>query len=159
MFRWLIWLSLVAPLAYAAPAADKVVVDKAAHRLSLFQAGKLLASFPIALGFAPVGHKTQQGDGRTPEGQYRLTAKNAASRYYKSIRISYPNQADRAAAQRRGVNPGGDVMIHGQPNGYAWAAAATQQRDWTLGCIALTNADMDQVWSLVAAGTAIEIKP
>lgn len=148
------WCSLA-----CAEKADLVVVSKSESRLYLEWAGKRFASFKVAFGGAVRGHKQQEGDERTPEGKYVLDSKNAGSAFHRSIHISYPNAADRAAAQARGVSPGGDVMIHGQRNGWGWLAPVTQLFDWTDGCIALTNADMDRVWEAVDAGTPIEIKP
>ncbi|MEQ6289966.1 murein L,D-transpeptidase family protein [Vogesella sp. GCM10023246] len=145
--------------ATALPQADLVLVDKRAQRLYLYQGQRLLAAFPVAFGGQPQGHKQQEGDGRTPEGRYLLDDKKADSGYYKAIHISYPNAADRAAAAARGVSPGGQVMIHGQRNGFGWAAALTQRVNWTNGCIALRNADMQQVWQAVAPGTPIVIRP
>ena len=150
---------LFATAATATPQADLVLVDKRAQRLYLYQGQRLLATFPVAFGARPQGHKQQEGDERTPEGRYLLDYKKADSGYYKAIHISYPNAADRAAAAARGVSPGGQVMIHGQRNGFGWAAALTQRVNWTNGCIALSNADMEQVWQAVAPGTPIEIQP
>ena len=121
--------------------------------------GTRFAAFHVAFGPHPEGHKTRQGDGRTPEGNYVLDARNSASAYYRSLHVSYPNAQDRAQAARLGVSPGGDIMVHGQPNGWGAFAAVTQQRNWTLGCIALTNDDMDVVWSSVPVGTPIHIEP
>ena len=143
----------------AAEKADRVVVEKSRHQLSLYRRGKQLATYHVVFGPNPVGHKEQEGDGRTPEGQYVLDLKKADSAFYKAIRVSYPNARDRANARKRGVPPGGDIMIHGQKNGFGWAAAVAQQSNWTLGCIALTNEDMDAVWAAVDAGTPIEIRP
>ena len=100
-----------------------------------------------------------QGDGRTPEGSYRLDWRNPDSRYHRSIHISYPAPEDRARARRLGVSPGGDIMIHGLPNGRGWIGAAHAGYDWTDGCIAVTNAEMDEIWALVDNGTPIEIRP
>src|SRR5690606_20762564 len=96
----------------------------------------------IALGGNPVGHKQQEGDQRTPEGRYVLDYRKPDSAYFRALHVSYPNAADAAAAKARGVSPGGLIMIHGQRNGFGWAAAATQRVDWTDGCIALSNEDM-----------------
>lgn len=113
----------------------------------------------MALGADPVGRKTQQGDHKTPEGIYRLDSRNAHSQFYKSIHISYPSQSDRAAARKRGVSPGGDVYVHGLPNGYGFVGAAHHMKDWTDGCIAVTNSEMDEIWQAVRDGTQIEIRP
>jgi murein L,D-transpeptidase YafK len=151
-------LMALSPLA-AAEKADRVVVIKSDSKLYLERAGKRLASFKVAFGGEPTGHKQQEGDERTPEGTYVLDAKNANSSFYKSIHISYPDAADRAGAKARGVNPGGDIMIHGQKNGWGWLAPIAQLFDWTDGCVALANSDMDKVWDAVDVGTPIEIRP
>jgi murein L,D-transpeptidase YafK len=134
--------------------ADEVLVDKSDRQLQLLRKGEVIATFPVALGFAPEGHKTQQGDGRTPEGRYVLDWRNPKSRFYLSLHVSYPNAADRAQAAARGVSPGGDIFIHGTP----WLATVAGW-DWTLGCIAVSNADMDTIWASVADGTPIVIRP
>lgn len=134
--------------------ADEVLVDKSERQLQLLRKGEVIATFAVALGFAPDGHKTQQGDGRTPEGRYRLDWRNPKSRFYLSIHVSYPNAADKAQAAARGVSPGGDIFIHGTP----WLADVVGW-DWTLGCIAVSNADMDAIWASVADGTPIVIRP
>ncbi len=113
----------------------------------------------MTLGGNPVGAKTRQGDHKTPEGNYILDSRNLHSQYYRSIHISYPNTHDRAAARQSGVSPGGDVFIHGLPNGYGWVGPSHRLKDWTDGCIALTNAEMDEVWQAVPNGTPIEIRP
>ena len=158
--RW-VAVVLVAcfPTLGTAAQADLVWVQKSAGKLQLMHEGKAFATFHIALGPSPVGHKQQQGDGRTPEGRYVLDSRNPHSAYYKSLHVSYPNTQDRANARRLGVSAGGDIMVHGQPNGWGAYAAITQQSNWTLGCIALTNEDMDVVWSSVPIGTPIQIDP
>ena len=132
---------------------------KSEKRLYLMSKGKPFASFPVTFGREPKGHKQERGDERTLEGNYMLDSKNANSQFYKSIHVSYPNSQDRANAQRRHVDPGGDIMIHGQPNGWAWAAPIVQRFSWTDGCIALSNTNLDQVWAAVNPGTPIEIRP
>ena len=144
---------------FAIEKADLVVVHKKKHRLLLYQDGRELASFHVAFGAEPEGHKQQQGDERTPEGEYVLDYKNANSKFYKSLHISYPNAEDRAAARERGVDPGGAIMIHGQANGKGWAAPVVQLFNWTNGCIALKNSDVDIVWEAVDPGTPIVINP
>ena len=138
---------------------DAVLVIKSEKRLYLLNNGVPFASFSTTFGANPTGHKQAQGDERTPEGDYLLDYKNPNSKFYKSIHISYPNAEDRANARRLGVDPGGDVMIHGQANGWEWAAALVQFFPWTDGCIALSNQDMEQVWMAVDPGTPIEIRP
>jgi murein L,D-transpeptidase YafK len=139
--------------------ADSVLVIKSEKRLYLMDKGKQFASLPVTFGGNPVGHKQSQGDQRTPEGYYTLGYKNANSKFYKSIHISYPNVQDRLNADRQGADPGGDIMIHGQANGWGWAAPIVQLFSWTDGCIALSNSDMDRVWAAVDPGTPIEIRP
>ena len=141
----------------AALKADLVVVEKAERTLYLLHDGEVLRRYRIALGRNPVGPKTQVGDSRTPEGIYRLDWRNPQSHYYRSIHISYPNESDRRQAAERGVPPGGDIMIHGQPRGGGRTAEIPW--DWTDGCIAVANYEMDEIWALVDDGTRIEIRP
>lgn len=150
---------LCSGLAYSEQLADFVLVIKSESRLYLIREGKELASFKVAFGSNPRGHKQQQGDERTPEGRYTLDYKNANSAYYKSIHISYPNAKDRENARKRGVDPGGDIMIHGQRNGYEGFQTIAQLFNWTNGCIAVKNHEMDIVWRAVKIGTPIEIRP
>lgn len=139
--------------------ADLVLVKKSESRLYLMHQGKVLASFRVSFGSNPRGHKQQQGDGRTPEGRYVLDYKKPDSAFYKAIHISYPNATDRKQARKLGVDPGGAIMIHGQKNGYEKFSAFAQLFNWTNGCIALSNRDMDVVWDAVMPGTPIEILP
>ena len=139
--------------------ADAVLVIKSENRLYLMNKGERIASFPVTFGAEPTGHKQAKGDERTPEGHYTLDYKNKNSDFYKSIHISYPNAKDRENARRLGVDPGGDIMIHGQANGWEWASPLVQLFSWTNGCIALSNRDMDRVWEAVDPGTPIEIRP
>ena len=136
---------------------DKVYVDKSERVLKLLSSDKVIKTYHIALGDSPVGHKRQQGDERTPTGSYKLDYKNENSSYYRSIHVSYPNAADKAQAKKRGVSPGGDIMIHGQKNGFGHLAALTQKRDWTDGCIAVTDIEMDEIMTVYKAGMLIEI--
>lgn len=136
----------------AAQHADAIRVYKAQRRMELLRDGRVISTYRIALGDAPIGHKRQQGDEKTPEGDYRITYRNPRSRFHLSLRVSYPNEADRRQARARGVDPGGDIMIHGAtPPGY--------RGDWTDGCIAVTNAEMDEIWRRVPVGTPIRIVP
>ena len=146
-------------IAHSEQTADMVVVEKSKSRLYLMREGEAFASFRVAFGSNPKGHKQEQGDGRTPEGRYILDYKNSGSAYYKSIHISYPNAKDRKEARKRGVDPGGDIMIHGQKNGYGRLSILVQRFNWTNGCIALSDRDMDTVWNAVEPGTPIEIRP
>jgi murein L,D-transpeptidase YafK len=162
LYKYAIWLLAAiaaGAAAHASETADQVIVSKSAARLYLQAHGKTFATFKVAFGAKPLGHKQQQGDERTPEGRYTLDAKNTQSAYYKSIHISYPNAADRDFAGSQGVPAGGDIMIHGQRNGWGWFAPITQWFNWTDGCIALSNRDMDTVWRAVNVGTPITIRP
>jgi len=152
-------LMLCSEMVYSEQMADFVLVIKSESRLYLMHKGKEFASFKVAFGGNPRGHKQQQGDERTPEGRYTLDYKNAQSAYYKSIHISYPNAKDRESAKKRGVDPGGHIMVHGQRNGYERLSIFAQFFNWTNGCIALTNKEMDVVWQTVNPGTPIEIRP
>jgi murein L,D-transpeptidase YafK len=137
--------------------ADRIVVVKSTHTMTLYADGKPLKVYHVWLGRGRGNPKQQQGDNETPEGNYIISGRNAHSTAYKSLRISYPNAADRERARRLGVDPGGDIMIHGLPPGNDWVKAGQQLPDWTYGCIALTDAELDEVWALVPNGTPIEI--
>jgi murein L,D-transpeptidase YafK len=137
--------------------ADRVLVLKAKRKLLLLHGEKVLKTYHVSLGGHPVGRKTTEGDHKTPEGKYVLDWHNAESDYYKSIHISYPNQADLSRATRLGVLPGEDLFIHGQPNDYQ--GSGKQPGDWTEGCIAVSNAEMDEIWRAVPDGTPLEIRP
>lgn len=139
--------------------ADRVVVLKKERTLQLLNNGKVIKSYKIALGGNPVGPKEKQGDHKTPEGTYLLDSRNAHSQFYKAIHISYPNERDRAAAQAHHVSPGGDVFVHGLPNGYEWIGSRHRLKDWTDGCVAVTDEEMDEIWSAVPNRTPIEIRP
>lgn len=138
---------------------DRVVVYKHERKLVLLSQGKELKSYKVALGGEPIGPKTRQGDHRTPEGVCVLDSRNAHSKYYKAFHISYPNVADKAAAGKFGVDPGGAIMLHGLPKQYAWVVKSHTLHDWTDGCIAVTNEEMDELWQSIRVGTPIEIRP
>lgn len=146
---------------YEGVLADKVVVRKTERRLYLMKDDRPFRSYPVSLGSNPVGHKLAQGDGRTPEGSYVLDWRNQRSQFYKSINISYPSPADRLRSQRLGVNPGGLIMIHGQPrpNHHRELQQALSSEDWTQGCVAVSNLAIDEIWELTRDGTPIEILP
>jgi murein L,D-transpeptidase YafK len=139
--------------------ADRVVILKKERTLRLLSHGKVIKTYKVALGGDPVGAKTRQGDHKTPEGLYALDSRNAHSQFYKSLHISYPSARDRAAAKQKGVSPGGEVFVHGLPNGYGWVGAGHRAKDWTDGCIAVTDQEIDEIWLAVADGTPIEIRP
>jgi murein L,D-transpeptidase YafK len=141
------------------PHVDRVLVVKSERKLVLLSQSQVIKTYKVALGGSPVGAKTRQGDHKTPEGLYVLDRRNEHSQFYRSIHISYPSTEDRARARKLGVSPGGDVMLHGLPNGYGWIGGAHRSRDWTDGCIAVTNDEMDEIWRIVPDGTPIEIRP
>lgn len=141
------------------PHVDAILIEKAERRLTLLENGQAVRTYPVALGFTPVGAKSEKGDGRTPEGKYVIDSRNAKSGYHLSLHISYPNDRDRARAAQAGVNPGGDVMIHGLRNGLGWIGAAHRLSDWTFGCVAVTDAEIEEIWDLVPNGTPVEIRP
>lgn len=148
------------PGARAATAqADFILIEKAARRMTLSRGGETLSTYRIALGFAPAGHKEHQGDGRTPEGRYTIDLKNPQSQFHLSLRISYPNSDDRKRARDAGVDPGGDIFIHGTPGSWDWVGGFHVIRDWTLGCVAVSNDEIEEIWKLVAVGTPVEIRP
>jgi len=139
--------------------ADRVVIVKSERTMTLLRLGKVLKTYKVALGHQPRGRKVQAGDNRTPEGEYTIDLRNAHSQFHLSLRISYPNPADRERAKKLGVDPGGAIMIHGLPAAYAWLGPAHRQTDWTLGCIAVTNPEIEEIWKMVPLGTRVEIKP
>jgi murein L,D-transpeptidase YafK len=139
--------------------ADRIVVIKSAHSMTLYADGKVLRVYHVSLGSGSGNAKQQQGDHETPEGLYTIDSRNAHSAAHLALHISYPNAKDRERARKLGVDPGGDIMIHGMLPGYEWIKPGQQLSDWTYGCIALTNEEMDEVWKLVPIGTPIEIKP
>lgn len=147
------------PRADGFPVADKVIVEKAARKLHLMHNGEAFRTFDIALGLAPTGDKEEEGDNRTPEGVYYLDLRNPNSDFFLSIRISYPNSADRLAARRKGIDPGGQIMIHGQPNTPTYSLAYYRRADWTNGCIAVSNSDMIDIWLMTPDHVPIEILP
>jgi murein L,D-transpeptidase YafK len=139
--------------------ADSVVIEKKAHRLTLYHLGRPMRSYQVALGRQPVGDKLSAGDRRTPEGLFSIEDRNPNSRFHLSLRISYPDSAHRARAEALGVSPGGDIMIHGLPNGQGRIGAAHRAYDWTNGCVALTDEEIEELWYTVPIGTPVEIKP
>jgi len=139
--------------------ADKVIVKKSQAKLLLMYKGKVIKEYHVAFGAEPKGHKQQEGDERTPEGKYVLDYKKSNSSFYKAIHISYPNEQDKVHAKKLGVDPGGLIMIHGQKNGFGLFSFITQKFNWTNGCIAVTNSEMDEIWEAVDENTPIEILP
>jgi murein L,D-transpeptidase YafK len=146
------------PLA-AEARADYILVEKSARRLTLFRGGEALKRYPVALGRAPVGAKKVEGDQRTPEGRYQIDFHKPDSAFHRALHISYPSPAERLAAEQRGLMPGGDIMVHGLPNGRGWMGAFHRLSDWTAGCIAVTDKQIEEIYRAVPDGTAIEIRP
>jgi len=145
----------------AAPTAiaDKVVVLKSEHKMTLLRNGIPLKTYKVSIGRNPLGPKSRAGDHRTPEGEYIVNWRNPQSRFHLSLHVSYPNARDTENARREGVQPGGDIMIHGLQNGLGWIGRFHRFVDWTDGCIATTDAEMEQIWRAVPDGTRIEIRP
>ena len=139
--------------------ADKVLIEKKARRLTLFSMGEVIKTYKIAIGGNPIGPKEKRGDNKTPEGTYIIDSRNSESDYHLSLHISYPNERDKIRAKALGVSPGGDIMIHGIKNGLTWAGASHAAFDWTKGCIAVTNEEMEEIYKLVPNGTIVEIRP
>jgi murein L,D-transpeptidase YafK len=139
--------------------ADKILVEKSERRLYLLRQGQVLRSYRVALGLRPQGHKQQEGDYRTPEGEYKLVRRNPRSDFFLSMEISYPNAGDLARAQRHGIKPGGAIMLHGWPNMPRKTPDYYSTADWTDGCIAVSNSDMVEIWLMTPLETPIEIRP
>ncbi|MEZ5777657.1 MAG: L,D-transpeptidase [Paracoccaceae bacterium] len=136
---------------------DRILIEKADRRLTVFRDGAALRSYTIALGFAPEGDKVRQGDGKTPEGLFRINRRNANSAYHLSLGLDYPRRTDLIRASAAGYSPGGDIFIHGQPN--AFFGKATLRHDWTAGCIAMSDAEIEELWRIAPMGTEVEIRP
>ena len=139
--------------------ADSLLIVKSERKLYLLKRGEVLRDFDIALGLMPEGHKQREGDFRTPEGVYYLAGRNPNSDYFLSVQISYPNSQDIERARADEVDPGGEIMIHGQPNEPKYSESRYEEWDWTDGCIAVSNSDMVDIWLMTEEGTPIEIRP
>ena len=139
--------------------ADSILILKKDHVMQLLADGKVIRTYKVALGQGGLEPKERQGDARTPEGHYIIDAEYEHSAYHKALHVSYPNPEDRKRAARLGAPPGGAIMIHGLPNGDGWIGAFHRRYDWTLGCIAVTDEEIDEVWKLVPVGTPVEIRP
>ena len=140
---------------YNGPEVTRVIVNKGDRQMFLMHHDEVLKSYPIGLGFAPEGHKSFEGDGRTPEGTYVIDRRNPNSDFHLSVGISYPNEQDIAVARAMGQEPGGDIFIHGQPNK---GTKRKKGRDWTAGCIAVKNREIEQIYAMVRLGTPITIR-
>lgn len=136
---------------------DHIMIEKSARTLTVYRAGEVLRTYKIALGFTPTGDKAEQGDGKTPEGRFKVNRRNPTSKFHLSLGLDYPHSEDIARAYKAGVSPGGDIFIHGQPNGFERLRPISY--DWTAGCIALSNHEIEELWRVVRIGTTVEIKP
>ncbi|OBY27816.1 L,D-transpeptidase family protein [Leisingera sp. JC1] len=159
---WMAWQAFAPrpappPQSAAVDRIDRILIEKSARRLTASRNGETVLEFPIALGFTPDGDKQQEGDGKTPEGVFRIDRRNPDSAYHLSLGIDYPQPEDRIRARAAGVSPGGDIFIHGQPN--AVGNLVTLPGDWTAGCIAVSNEQMETLWRLAEIGTEVEIRP
>jgi murein L,D-transpeptidase YafK len=154
-------LAVTLPSSPPSPAqkAESILILKKDHVLELLVAGEVIRTYKVALGRGGLAPKEREGDARTPEGHYVIDARNADSHYHRALHVSYPNAEDRKRAVGLGVAPGGAIMIHGLPNGVGWLGATHRLYDWTLGCIAVTDEEIDEIWNLVPVGTPVEIRP
>lgn len=141
------------------PSIDYILIKKKERILEIYSNAKYIKRYNIALGFNPIGHKESEGDGKTPEGKYIISAKNPKSKFYLSLKISYPSQKDLLNATIKDINPGGDIMIHGIGKIFGFLGKMHLKKDWTLGCIALTNEEITEIYNSVEIGTVVEIKP
>jgi murein L,D-transpeptidase YafK len=137
---------------------DRILIQKRRHRMVLYAANRRVRVYSVALGRGGLGPKIRQGDGKTPEGFYRIDGRNPDSRFHLALHLDYPNADDVLAAAERGEEPGGDIMIHGLPNGFVWLSDFRRLPDWTAGCIAVTDAEIEEIWDLVPDGTPVEIR-
>lgn len=167
-FFWIAALSICATTVYfiwpetklpAKTPIDKLIVHKAKRKMMAYNGDKLVKTYTIALGFNPIGHKQEEGDGRTPEGTYTINDRNPNSGYHKNLGVSYPNDADKAAAKKRNVSPGGDIKIHGLPYNQPDFGKFHRFNDWTFGCIAVTNDEIDELYIAVKMNAVIQILP
>jgi murein L,D-transpeptidase YafK len=146
-------------LAAAPTTADRVLVEKRDHRLTLLRGGKPLKTYRVALGTGGLARKARAGDNLVPEGTYRVDSRNAHSSFHLALHVSYPSVADVERARAHGWQAGGDIMIHGLPKGYGWLGRLHTQHDWTRGCIAVADDEIEEIWRLVPNGTPVEIRP
>jgi len=169
--RKLLWFSSILALSWVCVDAtsriaaqpttnvDRILIEKSNRTLTLMDGEKIVKTYKVALGGQPVGAKDRQGDHKTPEGVYSVDAKKANSQFYKALHISYPNQTDREHARKLGVSPGGEVEIHGLGAKWGWIGAKHRLTDWTDGCVAVTNEEIDEIYPQIKVGTPVEIRP
>jgi len=164
-FKLLLALALLAGLSacsskfktYNGPEVTRIIVEKGKREMRLYHGNRVLKTYDVRLGFAPEGHKNFEGDGKTPEGRYYIDRRNPDSKFHLSIGISYPNANDIAKARAAGKRPGGDIFIHGAPD--TWAQLQRRGRDWSAGCITVTNREIERIYAMVKNGTVIDIYP
>jgi murein L,D-transpeptidase YafK len=156
---FLLTLRSSAPTAVRAPQADQIIVEKSRHTMSLLNQGRVIRTYRVALGRGGSGPKQEAGDNKVPEGQYRIAGRNPHSSFYRALKVGYPTPRQALIARQHGVDPGGEIMIHGIRNGLGWVGPLQRAVDWTKGCIAVTDPEMDEIWNLVPDGTKIEILP
>lgn len=167
MFKYILWIGCLlffclqnAHAKENLKTIDNILVEKSIRKMYLRHGDEVVHAYHISLGPHPEGHKEKEGDGRTPEGKYIISARNSHSKFHLSLRVSYPNAEDKIKAEKKKVSPGGDIMIHGTPNGIpSFIFKYFRKKDWTAGCIAVTNDEIEEIWDLVSIGTPIEIKP
>lgn len=138
---------------------DRVLILKKEHRMMLLSGDNVVKTYAVAIGSGGLAPKQHEGDHKTPEGLYTIDGRNEHSSYHRALHLSYPNEDDRERARKLGVNPGGDIMIHGITNGQGWIGPLHRRIDWTDGCIAVTDPEIEEIWSLVSDGTPVEIRP
>lgn len=138
---------------------DAICIEKSKKKMHVYHKGVIQKSYDVALGFSPKGAKEKEGDGKTPEGEYRICGKNPQSRYHKSLKISYPNAKDCERAKKNGCRLGGNIMIHGVKNGFGFLGGLHTLKNWTLGCVAVTNEEIDEIFAATSVGTVVHIKP
>jgi murein L,D-transpeptidase YafK len=159
MAALLVWANWPGDSIASGVLADRVVVWKSKRQMVLYAKGKLLKTYPVSLGGHPIGPKQQEGDKRTPEGLYAIELHKPSSSFHRALKVSYPSTADRVAATKGGVAPGGDIMIHGMRNGLGLIGRLHRWLDWTAGCIAVTNPEIEEIYRAVPDGTFVEIRP
>jgi murein L,D-transpeptidase YafK len=155
----LLLVSALSALASSQPRVDHILVLKKEHKLLLLGGDQIIRTYSVALGGGGMAPKRQQGDDKTPEGLYRIDSRNSASRFHLALHISYPEEIDKVRARRQGVSPGGDIMIHGLGDEFKSLGTKHYLHDWTAGCIAVTDLEIEEIWQIVPNGTLVEIRP
>jgi murein L,D-transpeptidase YafK len=154
-----VWANVSSPPLHGDVRVDRILVEKSQHRLILLRGGKVLKVYHVALAGASVGPKEREGDGGAPEGLYYIDSRKSDSAFHRALHVSYPDERDVKAARKHGYNPGEAIMIHGLPNGLGWLGGLHRLVDWTAGCIALTDREIEELWRAAPNGTPVEIRP